>query len=73
MTDRTSPFRGCGTSARREPDIGSTAIINRRTRIAMLTPSSNTVVEPYTSAILAPLAPDVSVHFGTLSREDDRS
>lgn len=36
----------------------------RRTIIAMLTPSSNTVVEPYTSALAWPLFPDVSVHFG---------
>lgn len=35
-----------------------------RTLIGMLTPSSNTVVEPYTSAMLAPLMPDVSAHFG---------
>jgi maleate isomerase len=32
-------------------------------RIGMLTPSSNTVVEPYTTKLLAPLFPDVSVHF----------
>ncbi|MDX6805954.1 maleate cis-trans isomerase family protein [Terrihabitans rhizophilus] len=32
--------------------------------IAMLTPSSNTVVEPFTSAMAWPLFPDVSVHFG---------
>jgi maleate isomerase len=38
--------------------------MKRQTRIAMLTPSSNTVVEPYTSAMVAPLSPDVSVHFG---------
>ncbi|MFT0861406.1 aspartate/glutamate racemase family protein [Ancylobacter sp. G4_0304] len=30
----------------------------------MLTPSSNTVVEPYTSALAWPLFPQVSVHFG---------
>lgn len=30
----------------------------------MLTPSSNTVVEPYTSALAWPLFPDVSIHFG---------
>lgn len=36
----------------------------KRTLIAMLTPSSNTVVEPYTSAMAWPLFPDVSVHFG---------
>lgn len=35
-----------------------------RTRIAMLTPSSNTVVEPYTCAMAWPLFPEVSVHFG---------
>ncbi|WP_221931051.1 aspartate/glutamate racemase family protein [Telmatospirillum sp. J64-1] len=33
-------------------------------RIGMLTPSSNTVLEPYTSAILAGLSPDVTCHFG---------
>nr|WP_272213304.1 aspartate/glutamate racemase family protein [Marinicella sp. W31]MDC2879251.1 aspartate/glutamate racemase family protein [Marinicella sp. W31] len=32
--------------------------------IGMLTPSSNTVVEPYTSALAWPLFPDVSIHFG---------
>ncbi len=32
--------------------------------IGMLTPSSNTVVEPYTSAMTWPLFPDVSVHYG---------
>ena len=32
------------------------------TRIGMLTPSSNTVIEPITAAMLAPL-PDVTVHF----------
>lgn len=30
----------------------------------MLTPSSNTVLEPYTSKMAMPLFPDVSVHFG---------
>ncbi|MFN7103005.1 MAG: aspartate/glutamate racemase family protein [Pseudorhizobium sp.] len=35
-----------------------------RTVIAMLTPSSNTVVEPYTSALAWPLFPQVSIHFG---------
>ncbi len=34
------------------------------TAIAMLTPSSNTVLEPYTSAMAAPLLPRASVHFG---------
>lgn len=29
----------------------------------MLTPSSNTVVEPYTAALLAPLFPQVTAHF----------
>ncbi len=37
--------------------------IERPVRIGMLTPSSNTVVEPYTSALLAPLFPRVTVHF----------
>jgi maleate isomerase len=35
-----------------------------RTILAMLTPSSNTVVEPYTSMLAGPLFPGVSVHFG---------
>ncbi|MGB7307109.1 MAG: aspartate/glutamate racemase family protein [Burkholderiaceae bacterium] len=35
----------------------------KRTLIGVLTPSSNTVLEPLTSAMLAPLA-DVSAHFG---------
>lgn len=34
------------------------------TRIGMLTPSSNTVLEPLTNALLAPLADRVSAHFG---------
>lgn len=33
-------------------------------RIGMLTPSSNTVLEPYTSAMLAPFGDAASVHFG---------
>ncbi|MCY1667781.1 hypothetical protein [Rhizobium sp. SL86] len=33
----------------------------RPVRIGMLTPSSSTVVEPYTSALLAPLFPRVTV------------
>ncbi|MGQ7846239.1 maleate cis-trans isomerase family protein [Granulosicoccus sp. 3-233] len=33
-------------------------------RIGMLTPSSNTVLEPYTSAMFAPLGQDASAHFG---------
>lgn len=35
----------------------------QRTRLGMLTPSSNTVLEPVTSAMLAGL-PDVTAHFG---------
>jgi maleate isomerase len=35
----------------------------KRTLLGMLTPSSNTILEPMTSAILASL-PDVSAHFG---------
>lgn len=35
----------------------------KRVRIGMLTPSSNTVVEPYTSALLTPLFPAVTAHF----------
>ena len=37
--------------------------MTKRARIGMLTPSSNTVLEPVTSAMLAGL-PDVSAHFG---------
>ena len=33
-------------------------------RVGMLTPSSNTVLEPYTSAMFAALDGDVTVHFG---------
>lgn len=35
-----------------------------RTIIGMLTPSSNTVLEPYTCGLAMPLFPHVSVHFG---------
>jgi len=35
-----------------------------RRLIGMLTPSSNTVLEPLTARMLAPLYPDVSAHFG---------
>lgn len=34
-----------------------------RTLIGMLTPSSNTVLEPYTSALLRELMPEVTAHF----------
>lgn len=34
-----------------------------RTLIGMLTPSSNTVLEPYTSALLQGLLPEVTAHF----------
>ncbi len=37
--------------------------MNARIRLGMLTPSSNTVLEPVTAAMLADL-PDVSAHFG---------
>ncbi len=37
--------------------------MSQRTRLGMLTPSSNTVLEPVTSAMLAGL-PDVTAHFG---------
>jgi maleate isomerase len=37
--------------------------MSHRVRLGMLTPSSNTVLEPVTSAMLAGL-PDVSAHFG---------
>ena len=33
-------------------------------RVGMLTPSSNTVLEPYTSAMFAPLGDEASAHFG---------
>ena len=33
-------------------------------RIGMLTPSSNTVLEPYTAAMLAPFGEEASAHFG---------
>lgn len=32
-------------------------------RLGMLTPSSNTVLEPYTAALLHPVFPDISAHF----------
>lgn len=35
----------------------------KRTLLGMLTPSSNTVLEPYTAAILGPLLPEVTAHF----------
>lgn len=35
----------------------------KATRIGMITPSSNSVLEPLTQAIVGPLYPDVSVHF----------
>lgn len=34
------------------------------TRIGMLTPSSNTVLEPYTSAMFAPFGDEATAHFG---------
>ena len=40
-----------------------TTTVGKRTLLGVLTPSSNTVLEPVTSSILAPLA-DVSAHFG---------
>lgn len=42
------------------PDIDA----NAAKRIGMLTPSSNTVLEPLTARMALPLLPDVSVHFG---------
>ena len=33
-------------------------------RVGMLTPSSNSVLEPYTSAMFAPFGEEASVHFG---------
>lgn len=38
--------------------------MTRRKILGMLTPSSNTVLEPYSSAMVADLLPEVSVHFG---------
>lgn len=38
----------------------------RTTLIGMLTPSSNTVLEPYTSAMAWPLFPEVSVHYSRI-------
>ena len=35
----------------------------KRTLLGMLTPSSNTVLEPYMGAILHGLLPEVTVHF----------
>jgi len=37
--------------------------LSKRALIGMLTPSSNTVVEPYTQAMLHDLLPDVTAHF----------
>ena len=37
--------------------------MSRRTRLGMLTPSSNTVLEPYSAALLHDLLPDVTAHF----------
>ncbi|MFT4783000.1 MAG: maleate isomerase [Paracoccaceae bacterium] len=36
----------------------------RGKRVGMLTPSSNTVLEPYTSAMFAPFGDEASAHFG---------
>ncbi|MDX1605384.1 MAG: aspartate/glutamate racemase family protein [Candidatus Competibacterales bacterium] len=38
--------------------------MQKRTLIGMLTPSSNTVLEPLTSLMLADLYPEVTAHFG---------
>lgn len=38
-----------------------------RKLLGMLTPSSNTVLEPYSSAMVADLVPEISVHFGRFS------
>ena len=43
----------------------SANMIGPRTLLGVLTPSSNTVLEPLTSTILADL-PDVTAHFGRL-------
>lgn len=49
----------------------------RRTLIGMLTPSSNTVLEPYASAMLHGLLPEVTAHFQRFSVKeislDDRA
>lgn len=44
--------------------IGNGRPMETRTLIGMLTPSSNTVLEPLTSMMLAELYPEVSAHFG---------
>ena len=46
----------------RSPDFPADAW----TRIGMIVPSSNTVLEPYTQAMVAPLANKVSVHFARM-------
>jgi maleate isomerase len=43
--------------------LSDTEIMTQRTLIGMLTPSSNTTLEPVTSAMLSDL-PEVSAHFG---------
>ncbi len=37
--------------------------MKNRTLIGMLTPSSNTVLEPYASAVLSPFLPEITAHF----------
>ncbi len=43
--------------------VGSVVPTLQTTRIGMITPSSNTALEPLTQAMLAPLYPSVSAHF----------
>jgi len=47
------------TAARRQHDLPA----ERWKRIGMMTPSSNSVLEPYTAAMLAPFGEAVSAHF----------
>ncbi len=43
--------------------MGDEATVNQRIRIGMLTPSSNTVLEAYTAAMVSAYGESVSVHF----------
>lgn len=43
--------------------VGHRLPLLKATRIGMITPSSNSVLEPLTQAIVGPLYPEVSVHF----------
>ncbi|MEH6719610.1 MAG: aspartate/glutamate racemase family protein [Aurantimonas endophytica] len=49
------------------PEVNAKSAIevpSKRKLVGMLTPSSNTVLEPYTARMLDPLFPDVTAHFG---------